>query len=265
MRVLVTFAVEAEFRPWRKRHTFEPVKFANLSLHRARIGDAEVSVLLTGIGPKRARASLMGVCTHPAAQDRWFDCCLSVGLAGSLRSQHHPAEILAARRVQPEESHRDLRADAIASDAELLSMARDCGAKIVGSFLTADRIIVTAREKADLGQKADAVDMESFDVLKEAAAWGAKGLAVRAVSDSAEEDLPIDFNRVVTPEGKISMTGMLRELRGDPGKFPALVRFGSKSRQAARALASFLDRFVPALAAGGTLVQQPAIEEVSAT
>src|SRR5438552_19072131 len=54
MRILVTFAVAAEFAPWRKRHDFSLVQLADLRTYQAEITWASVVVLLTGMGGARA-------------------------------------------------------------------------------------------------------------------------------------------------------------------------------------------------------------------
>ena len=66
-----------------------------------------------------------------------------------------------------------------------------------------DRVIVGAAAKGELGRVADVVEMESGDVLFEANAFGARVIAVRGISDTWDEDLPIDFNRVLTGEGNV--------------------------------------------------------------
>ena len=50
MRILVTFAVEAEFAPWRKLRTLEPVNLQGLEMFRTHIGRATVDFLVTGMG-----------------------------------------------------------------------------------------------------------------------------------------------------------------------------------------------------------------------
>ncbi len=45
---------------------------------------------------------------------------------------------------------------------------------------------------------ADAVEMESFAVLSRARANGVPGIAIRAVSDTVDEDLPLGMNEVFT-------------------------------------------------------------------
>jgi hypothetical protein len=110
-------------------------------------------------------------------------------------------------------------------------------------------VIVDANEKIELGRIADVVDMESGDVLYEARAFGARVVAIRAVSDSSDKDLPIDFNRVVNNEGDVSIPRVLGEVLKRPTALPSLMKFGRQSRAAAEKLAIVLDRYVECLAA----------------
>ena len=52
------------------------------------------------------------------------------------------------------------------SSDPLVSFAIECGAKVVARFLTTPRIVGRADEKSHLGESADAVEMESFGVLR---------------------------------------------------------------------------------------------------
>jgi nucleoside phosphorylase len=265
MRILLTFAVGAEFAPWRDHHNFTRIKVGDQILQRTSFGEAEVSVLLTGIGPRHVRSSLTVIYKAHAAEHRRFDACISVGLAGALSKDCKAGEVLAARSVRTETVRHDLRSDPIRSDPGLLALASQCGVRLVDSFCTLDRLVVLAKEKAELAATADAVEMESFEVMKESSAWGARCIAIRAVSDLADEDLPIDFGKTITPEGQVSPMRVLQEVMRHPGRIPALVRFARRSRRAAEALADMLDRFVGALGAGNLEQQIDIAEEVSAT
>lgn len=248
MKVLVTFAVAAEFAPWRKLHTFVPFEVGDQTIYCSQIGDAEVAVLLTGIGPDRAGAAVMSIMMELGSAHRGFDILISSGLAGGLHPDCSSGQILAARCVQSGNVRADLQGDRISCDNVLVRLASDCGAEIVERFYTSNSLVVRAEEKRRLGGFADAVEMESFDVLLEAGAWGARGAAIRAVSDTTHEDLPLDFNKVVTPHGTLSSWRILRELAQSPRRLPALVRFGLKSQRAATALAHFLDAYIGSLA-----------------
>lgn len=77
-----------------------------------------------------------------------------------------------------------------------------------GLLYTAERIQITAREKAELwrrlGEPATAtVDLETVVYARAAEAHHIPYLAVRAISDPVEEDLPLDFNRFQDEQGRI--------------------------------------------------------------
>jgi nucleoside phosphorylase len=237
MRVLVTFAVEAEFAPWRKLRGFEKMTKGKARFFRARIGGSEVNVLLTGVGGKNAWLQATKVIC-----DGEVDLCISSGLAGALRPEYHLGDVLAAKEVQAVGSKR-----VVAADARLVRLAEEHGARAVDSFYSADHVIGLAAEKRALGRLADAVEMESGEVLYEAAAFGAKGIAIRGISDAADQDLPLDFNRVMTSTGEVSIPRVLGEMVRHPLSTAALVRFATQSRAAAEKLAAFLDRYVEAV------------------
>jgi hypothetical protein len=90
-------------------------------------------------------------------------------------------------------------------------------------------------------------------------------VAVRAISDAADEDLPVDFARILDSHGHLKMGGLLKEVGLSPYRIPLLLQFGRQSRAAGKSLADFLDRYIPTISANWTKVAHPRIEEVSAT
>lgn len=246
MRVLVTFAVEAEFAPWRKLRKFVRVPAEGLDLWRAGTSGPELFVLLTGIGKQSADCA-MDLALRFANSDRYFDVCVSSGLAGGLRCEHKVGEILAARSVRTNAIYADLKSDSIVTDEALMEIAVSNGAKSVEAFYTTERVATTKEDKSVLASLGDAVDMESFGVVKEAYAWGARAIAVRAVSDGVDKDLPIDFNRTIDSSSQVSIRRVLAELAKRPSALPGLIGFGKQSRRAAATLARFLDQFVTRL------------------
>jgi adenosylhomocysteine nucleosidase len=252
MKVLVTFAVEAEFAPWRKLRHFAQMNLGQIEAYSTDIPDGELLVLLTGVGGRRAWAEAANV-----IWDGNVDVCISSGLAGALRQKHRPGDVLAARNV-----HATNRKKVIPSDADLLEVAAACGAKVADAFYSVDRVLVFSGEKSELSAKADAVEMESGDIMLEAVAFGARVIAIRAISDAVEEDLPVDFNRVTTEAGQVSIPKIVAQAAAHPGSIPALIRFGRQSKNAAERLAIVLDAFIARLASQDHRRQA---KEVSAT
>ncbi len=99
MKILVTFALENEFAPWRAMHDFRACEWGGMKVHVAEIGGAEVGVILTGAGPKHAAQLLRAVMR---AEGDSIGLCISSGLAGALRTDYSIGQILAAKAVAPE-------------------------------------------------------------------------------------------------------------------------------------------------------------------
>jgi adenosylhomocysteine nucleosidase len=238
LRILVAFALDLEFAPWRALHPFAKLAGDEFVAHEAAFGEAQVRVVLTGVGGVRAANAVR------AALEWQPDICITVGLAGSLRAEHRIGQVLAARDIMELQSGRT-----IAADAALLRRAEDCKAVLIERLLTSPEMILSAEGKKRLGNMAAAVEMESFAIVAEAAAKQIPVIAIRAISDDADEDLPMDFGNILDESGNVKKAKVARLLARSPQKLPALVRLGKNSRAAAEKLAEFMERFVTELAA----------------
>jgi adenosylhomocysteine nucleosidase len=107
--------------------------------------------------------------------------------------------------------------------------------------------------------------MESGYILAAAEQAHVPCVAVRAISDAADEDLPVDFARILDSHGHLKMGGLLKEVGLSPYRIPLLIQFGRQSRAAGKSLADFLDRYVSALSENRARAAAPKVEEVSAT
>lgn len=241
MKILVTFALENEFAPWHAMRKFRPGKWGEADVYRAEVGYAEVGVVLTGAGPKQAHleaAKVLG--SDPEA----INLCVSSGLAGALKSEYQVGQVLAARSIRTEAELTDPSNNPLESSAPLLSFAAECGATVVERFYSAVRVVGKSDEKRHLGEHSDAVEMESFEILLESAAYGIPAIAIRAISDSVHDELPLDMNRIFTDEGQVSIPRVLGQVALHPTSVPDLVRLGQNSKIAAESLARFLDKYI---------------------
>jgi adenosylhomocysteine nucleosidase len=236
MRILVTFAVDWECKPWLRLGKFQAVP-GNSHAFRTHVAASDVNILLTGIGPANALRSIRNL------MDTVPDCCITSGLAGGLKHHHRPGEILAARTARSEAA-----SEAYDSDDTLFSAALDSGAKPVDRLISTRKVIRTAQEKFRLSASADAVDMESFAIMKEMSGLGVPCVAVRSVSDSAEMDVPCDFDRALDDSGHIKIAHVLGQIVTDPRQLWPLARLGVRSSRAATSLARFLEAYIACLA-----------------
>jgi adenosylhomocysteine nucleosidase len=112
-----------------------------------------------------------------------------------------------------------------------------------GEMLSADRVAVTAAEKRALRNRtgAIAVDMEAAAVQSKAAQWGVRFMCIRVVSDTATDDMPLDFNRFRNADGNFSRTRIALAAMARPfSAMPGLMELDRNCRRASRSLGDFL-------------------------
>jgi len=200
-------------------------------------GSIRVRAVLTGMGRDHAlRAAQKFLAEKP-------EICVSSGLAGALRDGYRPGDIVAARLVS--EVGEPV---AVASHRELLSTAVDCGARRIERLTTSRTLVTRTEQKRQLGNQAEAVEMESYTILAEAARHGVPGIAIRAVSDTADFDLPFDFERATDGRGQIRVVGILSQVLRRPSGLPGLLKLARDCRLASRRLADFLDAYAGTIA-----------------
>jgi len=241
MRVLVTFAVDAEFAPWRRMREFRRKTIANSPavFYCGTWGDHTIDILLTGIGLSSCEESLV---SYEALQRARPDCLISSGLAGALKDTLKVGDLVVPERV------RTLKNDANeCSDPTLRESATKQGAAPIETLITMTRLVSSAEEKSRLAFFGEAIDMESAVIMAHFRKSAIPAVTIRAISDAADEDLPIDFDRCLTPQGAIKPLSLVNAIVRRPSKLPNLVRFGRQSNGAARKLTAFLDQFIAAL------------------
>ena len=236
MRLAITFAVPSEFAPWRRRSGFLRIEEPGAPIYKVQHGQNEIYALVTGVGTRGLENELRRLFTKP------IDLCIASGLTGALKTEHQVGTILVARTIMAEAN-----ATRIQSDAGLVDASAQCGASVVDCFYTSGSVVNSRSEKRRLSQIADAVDMESFQVMNEAHRARVPAVALRAVSDSVDSNLPVDFNRVLDSRGQLIRTAMLLELFKSPSRFVPFLRFALDSVGAARNLSQFLQRYVNSL------------------
>ena len=239
MKALVTFALDNEFAPWRKLRRFQRVSaFDADRVFSAQIGSIDVQAIVTGVGRFATERALNQLHARP-------DICIASGLAGALQPSYEVGEVLAARAVTDMAKDRT-----IFSDPNLMRQAEESGAKAVQKFLVSGHVVSSKAEKSKLASFGDAVDMESSYVLEAATRRRIPAVAIRAISDDAKADLPLDFDQVFNERGAVSLSKVIGQTVRRPARIPGLLRLAHQSQRAAAALAEFLDRFFERLSDG---------------
>ncbi len=181
-------------------------------------------VLLTGMGKANAATSI-----RKALQKVRPALVLSCGFAGGL-SPLLPAETIVFDTAEPD------------IESTLLGL----GAFSV-KFHCADRVAVTALDKRTLRKAtgADVVEMESAAISAICNGAGIPYATVRVILDAAEEDLPLDFNKLMTANQKMSYLKLTGALVKSPGKIAQLKQFQKRCESAALKLAATLVKIIP--------------------
>jgi nucleoside phosphorylase len=150
---------------------------------------------------------------------------LSAGFAGALAPSLRVGEVL-------------FDADEPSGLAPVLAQA---GATR-GTFHCAERVAATAAAKRALraATGADAVEMESGVLRALCRDHGIPSATVRVISDAAEDDLPLDFNDLMTERWRLNYWRLTAQLLRRPAALGRLLRFRRQLARAAEDLAAVL-------------------------
>jgi nucleoside phosphorylase len=230
MNILVTFAIRSEIGVWPK------------SSETAR----HVRLVMTGMGMRKPQDELRQALANS-------DFCIASGLAGGLKTRHQVGSILVARGVRAAG-----KPTIVTADGGLVDAAVRCSAAPVDFFCTSDGIANSVNERTELAKAADAVDMESFHVLTEARRAGVPAVAIRAISDSPDRRLPVEFGTLIDERGDMAWARLIGGLIRHPLRVGGFVKFGVDTSAAIRNLTSFLDRYVKYLVVKENSLHTPA-------
>jgi adenosylhomocysteine nucleosidase len=254
MNILITYAVEAEFAPWRALRDLQKVTAGGVEVHRAQVGGATVDFVITGMGGENARR------VASTLLSKTYSYCIISGFAGALKSSVKLGDIVASERVQHHASR-----ETESCNHHLLICACENGATRITTVLTTDHVVNTAAEKRCLSPSADAVDMESYAILHAANTKSVPAAVVRVISDSFDRDMPSELDTIVDPQGHVKFAGVVRYVAKHPFMVPALVRLGRDSKSAAEALTNFLVSYINKLSSATHSNPPQALQEAAAS
>jgi adenosylhomocysteine nucleosidase len=176
---------------------------------------------------------------------------LTCGFAGGLNPDLKLGDVVFEFTSRRDEFHEsqiknevgDLIGDSWNSSLRETLLA--AGAK-PAKFFCADRIATTIAEKKQLRDEtgADAVEMESAAIHAVCAERGIPCATVRVISDTASEDLPLDFNTLARPDKSLDFGKLAWAIAKSPGKIGALMELQRKTKFAAEQLAVVLEKII---------------------
>lgn len=213
-RTLVCFAVPEEAAPFRRR--------------LAASSALGVDVLVSGMGAANARRAFLD---HLARLGAERIRVLTCGYAGGLDPALPRLAVV-----------HDVDAGPNDGTAAALRERLVAAGSIPGSFHCATRVAVTASDKAGLWRStgAAAVEMESGVIRDLCRQRGLVSATVRVISDAAGDDLPLDFNALMTPDMRLRFGRLALRILRSPGMIVRLLRFRKVTVEAANRLTDVL-------------------------
>jgi adenosylhomocysteine nucleosidase len=180
----------------------------------------DIQVLITGMGARNAETSVRR--TLDSARPRRV---VTAGFAGGLRPGLQGGTVVFAAEGQSE-----------------LNRALQAAGAEPARFHFVERVASTVAEKRRLREQtgADAVEMESKVICAICREQGIPSATVRVILDPSNEDLPLDFNELMTSDQNLDGRKLARAVLESPGKIRGLVRLQNQSKAAARKLAEVL-------------------------
>ena len=225
---LICFALKEEAAPFRK----------------IAAGKSGITILLTGIRRQNAEKSLREFLASNSPK-----LVLTCGFAGGLNPDLKPGEVVFETSF-PSSSRRESAQTEIGNQLEPTHVG--CYEQLVAAgakpakFFCADRIATTVGEKKKLREEtgADAVELESGAIHAICRERGIPCATVRVISDTANEDLPLDFNRLSKPDMNLDYGKLAWAIAKSPGKIGALRRLQQNCQSAANQLAAVLAKIL---------------------
>ena len=132
-------------------------------------------------------------------------------------------------------------------DAGVADALAELGA-LPAKFHCSKRVAITAAEKRALWEStgADAVEMESSVIRNLCREWKIPSATIRVISDTAHDDLPLDFNALMTSDDRIHYGKLALAILASPRKIAQLIAFQRQTMTAARELGRVLNELFSA-------------------
>ena len=235
-RIAVVTPLNEERAPIARRVTsVERVKSGSHSYLLGGLAGTDVVLAATGDGSEAAQQRLAEL-----LDSFEVEAVVTLGIAGGLSPDLEVGTIVVAKTVQ------NGLGQVVDPDAGWLERASHLEGVAQGTVLSRSDIAVDARSKARLHAELSAsgaavVDLESAAYGREASRRGLPYLVARAVSDTSEETLPLDFNRFRSGSGRVDRRRVAVYTLVHPQVLPHLLSLRRRVRLCAERLADFAE------------------------
>jgi len=194
-------------------------------------------------GPGRSKATDATNALLDGHTPGWI---ISTGFCGAIHPDLKVGDLVVGTSV----------VDSLAEDLEQSSLSIDIKMKPdeqrgihVGRLVSVPTVVRTVAERQELAERTGgiAVDMETHAVASVCRDRKVKCLAIRAVTDDANHDLPPEVLSVLGGTGSIRAGAVLGALWNRPSSYKELWQLRNNATLAAKRLAFFLESMIPRL------------------
>lgn len=247
-----------------------PENFLAYRLHsQADSQELDVGIILTGTGRERATTA-----TRWAFDEFKPSAVMSVGFGGGTMETLQPGDLVLGTQLfrldgSPFYWDEEQLGDPLIPERSLLGAARNAvelaGIDFeLGPIINLPTVAKTAGMKRWIGEELNGacVDMESFVVCEVAADAGVPFVALRAIVDTAEMDLPDLVGQIDQAPTGGRVIPAIMHLARNPLELRSLTRLGRAAARARRSLTEFYIEFSLEINAAGGL-PEPVGEGVS--
>lgn len=192
----------------------------------------EIVLAYSGAGANNARNASELLIAQGATR------LISWGCAAALSATLKPGDlVLADALIDAKGAQIGIDADWHSYSKNLLSTSLQIH---VGSLVESNRIVASSQDKKNLKVQTGAValDMETIAIAKVARQHKLPFLAIRAIADPVNMDLPEAINRSLNNEGDIMLGKLLLFIALHPAELPELIKLGLHFNNAKNTLKS---------------------------
>jgi adenosylhomocysteine nucleosidase len=229
---LVCFAVKEEATPFKDAIGSNP----------------DIQILLTGMGQRNAERSIRSALVPADENSLSPSDGERARVRGSFTGARSPTPTLVltcgfAGALNPNLS---LGTVLFSCDEARLQLRLLAAGARPARFHCANSVASTSAEKRQLWEAthADAVEMESQIISNICREHHIPCATVRVILDTASEDLPLDFNFLMTADQQMDYRKLAFSLAKSPSKIAALLRLQKQSKEASSKLAEVLLQIV---------------------
>jgi adenosylhomocysteine nucleosidase len=160
-----------------------------------------------------------------------LEAIVSIGVCGGLNPALVPGQVICPKTVMAVDVPEVFECHVMEATHGFVS----------GVAISTDRVAGTLEEKRKLREQGgDVVEMEAAGVAAKAMQAGVPFYCIKVVSDSAEDEMPLDLNAMRTIEGRFARGKIGSYALTHPNVLPGILRLKRRSEDAADVLGDFL-------------------------